>query len=118
MTAQLAEQLHVGQSTFRRKTLGRGTKTLSISSSQRRREEETAKLQQEDVEKENENKIKLAQQKHQLELDTISEQNRKRFFDAKVKKIRAMALSVESRDGELGKQTTINKDKNSERITE
>ena len=34
-----------------------------------------AKLKREQVERENENKLKLAQQKHQLELNTINEEN-------------------------------------------
>ena len=108
----------IGESTFRRKTSSCGSKTVSISSSQRRREQEIARLQREEIERENENIIKLAQQKHQLELDTISEENRKRLFDAKVKEIRAMESSNESLDGDLGEQTILNNDKNSERVTE
>ena len=55
-----------------------------------------AKLKREEVERENENKLKLAQQKHQLELNTISEENRKRLFEAKVNELEAMESSDES----------------------
>ena len=69
-------------------------------------------------ERENENIIKLGQQKYQLELDTISEENRKRLFDAKVKEIWAIESSDESLDGDLGEQTILNNDNISERVTE
>ena len=97
----------IGESTFCRKTSSRGSKTVSISSSQRRREQEIARLQREEIERETENITKLAQQKHQLELDTISEESRKKLFDAKVKEIRAMELSDDSLDGANNILSTI-----------
>ena len=65
-----------------------------------------------------ENEIKLAQQKHQLELDKISEENRKQLFDAEVEEIRAMKSSDEKLDCELGDPTIMKKYKYSKRVTE
>ena len=60
-----------------RKASSRGTKSNSMASGQKHL---IAKLKREKVETENENKLKLAQQKHQLELNTISEENMKTFW--------------------------------------
>ena len=67
-----------------------------------------AKLTREEVERENENKVKLAQQKHQLELNTISEENRKKLFEAKANTLEAMESSDESLANELDEQLTSN----------
>ena len=83
---QYIESLTEPQSTskIQRKASNRGTKTNSMASSQKRL---IAKLKREEVERENEYKLKLAQQKNQLELNTIIKENRKRLFDAKVNKL-------------------------------
>ena len=79
---QYIESITQPQSTSKtqRKASSRGTKTISMASSQKRL---IAKLKREEVERENELKLKLAQQKHQLELNTISEENKKGFLKPK-----------------------------------
>ena len=114
---QYIESLTEPQSTIKtqRKASSRGTKTHSMASSQKRL---IAKLKREEVEKENENKLKLAQQKHQLELNTISEENRKRLFEAKVNELEAMESSDESLGNELDEQRTSNHTDTVERVTD
>ena len=114
---QYIESLTEPQSTSKtqRKASSRGTKTNSMASSQKRL---IAKLKREEVERENENKLKLAQQKHQLELNTISEENRKRLFEAKVNELEAMESSDESLGNEFDDQLTSNHIDTVERVTD
>ena len=67
-----------------------------------------ANLKREEAESANENKFKQAQQKHQLELNKISEENRKRLFEVKANKFEAMESSDESLCNELDEQLTAN----------
>ena len=114
---QYIESLTEPQSTSKtqRKTSSRGTKTNSMASSQKRL---IAKLKREEIERENENKLKLAQQKHQLELKTISEENRKRLFEAKMNELEAMESSDESLGNEFDDQLTSNHIDTVERVTD
>ena len=114
---QYIKSLTEPQSTSKtqRKASIRGTKTNSMASSQKRL---IAKLKREEVERENENKLKLAQQKHQLELNTLSEENRKRLFEAKVNKLEAMESSDESLGNKFDNQLTSNHIDTVERVTD
>ena len=104
---QYIESLTEPQSTSKtqRKASSRGTKTNSMASSQERL---IAKLKREEVERENGNKLKLAQQKRQLELNTISEENRERLFEAKVNELEAVESSDERLGNEFNDQLTSN----------
>ena len=98
-----------------RKASSRGKKTNSMALSHKRL---IAKLKREEVERENENKLKLAQQKHQLELNTISEENGNRLFEAKVNELEAMETSDESLGNEFDDQLTSNHIDTVERVTD
>ena len=114
---QYIESLTEPRSTSKtqRKASSRGTKTNSMASSQKRL---IAKLKREEVERENEIKSKLAQQKHQLELNTISEENRKRLFEAIVYELEAIESSDESLGNEFDEQLTSNHIDTAKRVTD
>ena len=114
---QYIESLTEPQSTSKtqRKTSSRVTKTNSMASSQKRL---IANFNREEVEKESENNLKRAQQKHQLELNTISEENRKSFFEAKMDELEAMDSSNESLGNKFDEQLTSNRIDTVERVTD
>ena len=77
-----------------------------------------AKLKREEIERKNENNLKLSQQKHQLEQNTISEENRKKLFEAKVYELEATESLDESLGNEFDEQLTSNHIDTAERVTD
>ena len=56
--------------------------TLSKTSSHRKHDYVIARMKREEIEKQNEAAIRLAEQKKQMELDELEENNRKRLAEA------------------------------------